>query len=292
MEAALFVQNAQGQFVPVGPNASVPARTNAARATPIVHRSGITTIDKISVPTAPTGGVDVTSGGALAQATSYYMALAFGNKYGSTGAGAISTAIATAASGGSVHCVKATGATATVGTPEYVDIFMWSSSTAPLGVGRCTYAQFTNANGVIVTAVGTVTAGSGLGAQVVQVNVVGTGLATNVAPFLSNNAYTPDVADLGGYVNCTGYSIAHIKLLVSVTDLRSLPTLIVLPFLLNIYDQYWDATQLLTVPLLTSTGQLLRSDYTLNVDGSTGLLVAVDSLTGQGTSVTILVELC
>lgn len=268
----------------------VTNRTNSVRATAVVHRSAITAVDKITSPVQMTAGADVISGGSLVQSGTFTLSYAFGNKYGSTLGSPVAATISTAASGGSVHAVKATGAAAVGGTPEYVDIFNSpaSANLVPQWVGRCTYAQFINANGVIVTAVGTVSAGSSLGSYVIQVNILGTGLAYNVVPFLYNNAYIPDTLTA---INCAGYSLAHIKVDLAVTDLRSLPSLVVVPFLKNGNDGYFEQCQPMGMNILSSTGQSLRQDFVMPVDGASGLVICIDTIAGQGAAATCVVEL-
>ena len=269
-----------------------PARfmhTDALRSAAVVHRSAITAVDKITNPAQMTAGADVTAGGSLVQSGTFTLSYAFGNKYGSTTASPVAATISTAGSGGSIHCVKATGAVAAGGTPEWVDIYNSpaSANLVPQWVGRCTYTQFINANGVIVTAVGTVSAGSSLGSYVIQVNVLGTGLAYNVVPVLYNNAYIPDTITA---VNCTGFKRAHVKCVLVVTDLRSLPSLVVVPYLKNT-DGYYDQCQPMGLNLLSSTGQSLRQDFSMDVDGSSGLVICCDTIAGQGAAWTCSVEL-
>jgi hypothetical protein len=63
------------------------------------------------------------------------------------------------------------------------------------------------AGGCRVTAVGVEDAAGTNPAGTVDIQVLGTGLGTNVAPFTVNNTYTPQLVTA---VNCNGYSRAHV----------------------------------------------------------------------------------
>ena len=264
--------------LPAGTSQIGVVDTNATRSAAVVHRNAITAIDKVGV----VGTITLTgqTGGGLTSGTTYFVGAAAGNNQGSAGA----SAIVSAAPGGSNATMRA--AFATVSNATYYDIFL-STAAAPLWVARITEAQ--RLSGCLVTAVGTV--GAGGAANSVDIQLQGTQLASNVAPFTSNNAYLPVVVAAVGFVNCAGKSIAHIKTLMAVTDLRSLPALNIVPFLKNGSDSLWDQCQLVTVPTLTTTGQALRQDYVMNVDGSTGLVVLIDAISGNGAACTVTVEL-
>lgn len=241
------------------------------------------------MPPVPTSISDVTSGGSLAQGTAYYLAVLAGNAYGTTLPSPIGT-VTTAASGGSVHAVKGTVA-ALSGTPQptFWDIFLHTSSTAPLWVGRMTEAQRANANGVVVTAVGTVGAGSALGAGVVQVNVIGTGLAYTAPQLLASNAYTPDAVATVGVISGSGFSRLHIGVRYTKTGQQVAPALSIVPFIRSSYDASWGQCQLLSVNLAAGVGTANQQDFELDNDGK-DVVIVVDTIAGNGAAVTILAD--
>lgn len=254
---------------------------HAGRDGGVLHRNAITAVDKLATPSNPTLADRSADGGVLTANTAYYVNVAAYNRWGSTLAATAQT-ITTASDGNNAHVIRATIAQVT-GADGY-DIFL-STAAAPLWVGRVTEAQ--RASGIIISAVGTTTAGGAAGA--VDVRVVGTGLASNVNPFLSNNAYTPASVTA---INCAGRAKARILVKLAVTDLRSLPTLAIVPFFANqVSTADWHQGAIQTVPLLTGLGASQEQDFELNVDGSTGLVVLVDTISGQGSAASIWVEL-
>jgi hypothetical protein len=246
----------------------------------ILHRSAIAAADVLAVPGTLTLTAITEAGSTLANVAYHVLVSAF-NRWGPTGVGADPGAITPTAS----QAVRLAFAAVT-GADGY-DIFL-STAAAPLWVGRITEAQRA-AGGFIISAVGTVSAGGGAPAGGVDLGIVGTGLASNVNPFAVNNAYKP--ASVTPIV-CRGYAKAHLHVKLAVTDLRSLPTLVVTPFY---QDQTstadWFAGAQQTVSLLTAVGQVLEQDLVLTVDGATGLVVLVQSIQGQGAAATVYVEL-
>jgi hypothetical protein len=215
-------------------------------------------------------------------AGSYYVALAAYNKYGVTLAVIAGTPVTT--SGGNLT-IRETFAQ--VPGADGYSVFCTSSSTAPLWVGRITEAQ--RASGYVITGVGTYAAGGTAGA--VDIQALGTGLAANVAPYTANNAYTVEAvaAAANGTVVCTGKARIHLYVSIAVTDLRSLPTLTILPFSLCQADGFYNAGTAWTPSYLTTVAQPLRLDTWMDVDGGTYCFL-VDAISGQGTAVTITAE--
>lgn len=262
---------------------------NSVRRVPILHRLNVTAVDKLAImgaitPTAITGGF-------LANSTPYFYAAIPFNKQGSAGTPLlVFPSLTTGASGTAMRL-----AFAQVPSADGYDLFL-ATAAAPLWVGRITEAQ--RASGILV-GVGNVVGVTGVGGAAGSADVlcVGSGLSPLVAPFTSNNAYTPGlvVANPGagcvGSISCAGATYAHIKTNLAWTDLRSLPSLTIAPFLLNANDNLHDQCQLITIPTATTTGQSGRQDYVMQVDGSTGLVVCIDAIAGQGAACTIVVEL-
>lgn len=262
-------------------NQPAPAGTNPVRAAGIAHRSGVTSADKLLTPGVPTSLTDAgASGGSTLLTTNYYISVAAFNRWGPTPSCAVQGPQAITAG----HIFQAT--LAQVAGADGYDVFMSSSSTAPAWVARITEVQ--RAAGCTVTAVGTVT-GTSPGAGKINILIPGTGLGSNVNPFLVNNAYTPAAPTP---VNCAGYQRAHIHIALAVTDLRSMPTLSIIPFF---QDQLspgdWFSGGIQTLALLADFGQCLEQDFEIDVDGSTNMVVLVDTLAGQGAAVNVWVEL-
>ncbi len=283
----------------VGIDQTSPGVSNAVavkpvRSTAAVHRDSVvtplTTTDKLATPTTPTTA-DVTTLGSLLLNTAYYAAVAAGNRYGSIPS-AVSSILTTANDGNNTHALRVT--IAQVAGAEWYDIFVSTSSTAPLWVARITEAQRAAA-GTVVTAVGTVASSGPNAAGTVDVRVIGTGLAQTVAPFITNNAYTPAIAaglaDVNA-INCVGKSKLHLYFKLGVTDLRSLPTLRIIPFFRNsLVASDWYAGDLLTEQILTDLGCGLQQYFVLDVEAHAAVVLLVDTISGQGSGLSITYEL-
>lgn len=125
----------------------------------------------------------------------------------------------------------------------------------------------------------------------IEIYCVGTGLADNVAPFTVNNAYRPDNAAIVA-VSCVGYSKAHVLHRLAVTDLRSIPSVSLVPFVSNqISANDWHQLAVQTPVILTAVGQSLERAFDLDVDGATGLKVLVDAIAGYDAAESIWIEL-
>lgn len=253
----------------------------AYRNAGILHRNGITSADTLALPATPTASDVVETSATLANSAMHF-AVSAGNRWGPTTATIDGGAITPTLNHGLLVVV------AQVVGADYYDIFL-STAAAPLWVGRITEAQRATGDRAIIT-VGVVTArSSATVVGTIVVGIVGTGLASNVNPFAVNNAYKPTAPTA---INCAGFSKAHLHVKLAVTDLRSLPTLVVTPFY---QDQTstgdWFAGAQQTVSLLTAVGQVLEQDLTLTIDGATGLVVLVQSIAGQGAAASIWVEL-
>jgi hypothetical protein len=270
-------------------NTGVPSNRNAG----VLHRSAITAVDKLTNFTAGNmTGVDVATGGALVHATAYFYSVVPGNRWGPTKSEAAIDTLTTADDSNDTHMVDMTiaqgvGQGSTVA--EWYDIFL-STDAAPLYVGRITEAQRA-AGGFDILTMGTITANAGVGAGHLFVGVVGTGIATGATAFTINNAYTPSNTAITA-VSCVGYKHAHVLVKLALTDLRAAPALSIIPFLSNqvsATDFHQGSVQALS--LLGAVGQGLEQDYTLDVDGSTGLKILVDAISGQGAACSVWVEL-
>lgn len=265
--------------VPYAANRPYSKRTGG-----VLHRNAVTAVDKLSVPTVGAASDQADAGASLANSAMNY-SVAAGNRWGPTTAPATQAITPTLNHAARFSISQSTGPGGAVA--EWYDIFL-STAASPLWVGRITEAQRA-AGGFIINTVGTVTTNAGTPAGSIDVGVQGTGLAYNVAPFAVNNAYTPATLPV---INCAGYSRAHCLAKLTVTDLRSLPTWSMIPFFTNQLSQGdWHAGAVKTISPLSAVGLPLEADFEIDIDGSTGLALLVDAISGQGASVNIWVEL-
>jgi hypothetical protein len=256
---------------------------NAARNAGVLHRSAIAAADTLALPGTLTLS-DINEAGSTLANVAYHVLVSAGNRWGPTGVGADPGAITPTAT----HAVRC--AFAQVAGADYYDIFL-STAVNPLWVGRITEAQRATGDQIIST-VGVVSARAGATvAGTIDIGIVGTGLATNVNPFVFNNAYTPDAVGITA-ISCVGYNLAHLHAKLAVTDLRSLPACILTPWFADETSATdWFAGAAQSMSPLIAVGQVLEQDFVINVDGSTGLKVLVQSISGQGAAFTCWVEL-
>ena len=256
-------------------------KLTGSRGAVIAHRTAITAADKvpaITITAADQPAIPV-SGGTLT-AVSHGIGVAPGNSYGSAGVSALVTVTPTVNKSIDINIPQVVGA-------EYYDIFLSTSTTAPLWVARVTETQ--RATGCAITAVATVGAGGSAG--VVNVQVVGTGLASTSAPFVANNAYIPTGITA---ISCAGKTKAYIYLDLTVTDLRSVPTIEINPFMQNNDSEStkWFQIESQAIAIMNgATGQPLPQVFVVDVNSARNLIVLVGTISGQGTSVNITVEL-
>ena len=252
----------------------------ATRNGGILHRNAVAAVDKLTVPGTLTNAAFTRAGSTLAN-VAYYTAVSAGNQWGPTGPGTLPGAITpTANQMVEIAFAQVAGAT-------YYDVFLSTDVSAPKWVIRITEVQRAAGN-LAVSSVGVVSVGTSAPGSV-DIGIPGTGLQSTVAPFLSNNAYTPATPTP---IVCTGYSLAHLHVKGIVTDLRSLPTLTIVPFFqdqTSNTDWFQGATQ--SVSLLTLAGASFEQDFRLSVDGATNLVILIDTLTGQGATASVWVEL-
>jgi hypothetical protein len=242
------------------------------------HRNAITVIDKLGLAGTVTPTA-ITEGGSNLTNVAHYGTIIPFNRWGAAGQAAPTIVTVTPTANQAVRLAFS----AITGADGY-DIFLSTSSTAPLWVGRITEAQ--RAAGGIISSVGVYSAGGAVNS--IDVGIVGTGLGPLVAPFSSNNAYTP--ASVKPF-DCTGVSRVHALVKLAVTDLRSLPALTIVPFLANQAsptDWFQGTPQALS--LLSATGQSLIQDFEIDVDGAAGLVVLVDTISGQGAAASVWLE--
>jgi hypothetical protein len=253
-----------------------PVETIGIRGSIIAHRSAIVAADKVPVITIT--AADSATAGSLT-AVSHGIGVAPGNLWGTAGMSALVTVTPTVNKSIDITIPQAAGAT-------YYDICLSTAPTAPLWVARITEAQ--RATGCAVTAVATVGAGGSAG--VVNVRVVGTGQASTAANFAQNNAFTPASVTP---IDCTGHMKAYIHVKVTLTDLRSVPSLNIVPFLCKneASPTEWYQGQLQAVLLVGGIGQSLYQVFEVDVNSVKSLVVLISDIAGQGASTNIDVEL-
>jgi hypothetical protein len=264
----------------------VAARTNVYRNAGVLHRSAIAAVDKLSAPAA-LSSLSAPATGSLSTGTTYYVAATAGNVWGVTTLSNAGTP-QTQATGGSGTAVQFTLAQVTGAT--YYDLFLSTDVGAPKWVCRITETQRADANGVLVTAVGVSSAGSSLGAGVIQIRVAGTGQTTAATLFSTITAYTPASVTP---ISCAGYSRAHVKGVLTLTGFgATAPALTLVPFFGNqVAGSNVHAGQAQPVPILTGSGQSLQFEMVVELDGETAFSVLIDTLAGTGAAVSLWVEL-
>uniref|UniRef100_A0A6M3JWU2 Uncharacterized protein n=1 Tax=viral metagenome TaxID=1070528 RepID=A0A6M3JWU2_9ZZZZ len=255
----------------------------AVRVAAVLHRDAIAAVDKITDFVAASVTIANVAGtqGFLVFNTAHYMTAVPGNRWGPTVPAAIDTVTVTN-DAASTHVIACTIAQAT--GADWYDLFL-STDTAPKWVARITEAQRA-AGGEILT-VATYSAGASAG--VINIGVVGTGIQTTNAILAQNNAYTPASVTA---IDCTGYAQAVVKVKLALTDLRSAPTLRIIPFFQNTLSTGdWHAGSIGTMSLLGALGQPLEQEFVVDVRASTTLVILVDTISGQGAAASVWVEL-
>lgn len=253
------------------------------RTTPSLHRSGITSTDKVSdIGTITLTGMTV-SGAVLASGTTYYATAVVNNPYGSTKfAGIVSGAPGSLGKNAlKVAFTVPAGAVAT----DKIDFFL-STDAAPKHVGSCTVAEF-QTGGIILSENAAVTAGGA--ANSMYIGAPGTGPQSNAANFAQNTAYLP--ASVSPIV-CTGKVRIYVYVDLSVTDLRTAPALSIIPFFTNAGNaNLLYQGQLEVINTLNASGQSKAQLLSMDVDAATGVRFLVDNIAGQGASCTIYYDL-
>jgi hypothetical protein len=243
----------------------------------IAHRAGVDAVDKLSSP-AITSASDQTGATGVMANTEHKVAYAAGNSLGTAGTSAIGAVTPTLNKTVDLVFAKVEGA-------EFYDIF-FSTDAQPLWVGRITEAE--RVAGCSITAVGTVGEAGPGGEGNVNIRLVGTGVATNAAPFAYNNAYYPDNPDIDP-VDCSGAITAYINVALSVDDFRSLPTLKILPFTSD--GMSWFAGTLVDFAPGSAAVKPMPCTTSVSVAGVKYLVVCVDTISGQNAEADITVEL-
>jgi len=254
------------------------------RATAVLHRNAIAAADKIvdfvagSVIIANVAGTQ----GFLLANTAHYMTAIPGNRWGPTVPAAIDS-VTTTNDGVNTHVVACTIAQAA--GAEWYDLFL-STDAAPKWVARITEAQRAAGGEILVLA--TYTAGASAG--VINIGCLGTGIQTTNVVFAQNNAYRPDLGTITA-IDCTGRKLLHVMVKLALTDLRSAPSLSLVPFYQNpLVAADWHMGVRLPMPLLNDLGQPLECVYALDVSGVAALKLLIGEIAGQGAAATVHVQ--
>ena len=273
---AIVNKNASGTEIFTDSNPG-SIKLTGSRTAVIAHRTAITSVDKVPAITITAADQPATAGSLTAVA--HGIGVAPGNSYGSAGVSALVTVAPTVNKSIDITVPQATGA-------EYYDIYLSTSTTAPLWVARVTETQ--RATGCVITAVGTVEAGGSAG--VVNVQTVGTGIASTSASIVANNAYVFSGIE---EISCVGKTKAYIYIKSTVTDLRIAPSVGIVPFFSkNDTSNDWYAVDANLLSLLGGiSGQPLSQVIVVDVNSVKNLIVLVDIIAGRGTVVNIDVEL-
>lgn len=242
--------------------------TIVKRSVPNQHRIDITTPDKLIPPTITVA--DSAVAGSMT-AVAHGVAVVAGNEYGTAIASNIATVTPTVDKSIEVTITPVVGA-------EFYDIFLSTSETEPLWVARATPSLLLS--GAVVTAVGTIVAADPTTEGIVTVKVNGTGVKVTDTYFATNKGYLPSGIDP---ISCKGYSKAYIYVSTSVDDLRTIPSVTVLPFLQS--GLGW-------MPMIddekTLTG--FKRGFAIDVGAAEGLKVLVTPI-GEGVKTSVEVEL-
>jgi hypothetical protein len=260
----------------------VPISLTANRAVSAVHRSAITTVDKLVVSTAALVSADVTTLGNLPHNTTVKSAYSPANIWGSCGLSAIGSVLL-ADDANDTHMADLT--IPQVPGAGFYDVFL-STDAAPLWVARVTEAQ--RALGAKITAVGTVESPSaGVAAGKVRVDVIGTGIASNSVVFSQNNALV--TSGIVG-IDTVGYEFLMVNVYMYVADLRSAPNLsLAVLFEDDLGNKYLG--DVITMPIMNgAVGQPLYQVFLLECMGATKTYILVNGIGGQDAQVTIRCE--
>jgi len=273
-----ILSDSDGNAVRVNSDGSINARLTGSRTAVIAHRTAITSVDKVPAITITAADQPATAGSLTAVA--HGIGVAPGNSYGSAGVSALVTVTPTANKSIDITIPQANGA-------EYYDILLSTATTAPLWVGRVTEAQ--RAAGCAVIGVGNIDTDAS-SAGIVNVQVVGTGQASTSVNFAYNNAYIP--AGITA-ISCVGKLKAYAHVAFSLSgDLRSTPSLAIVPFFQNSNANTWYNGQAQTVLLQSgSPGQCFNQVFEFDVDSAENMIILIDTISGQDASVSIEVEL-
>lgn len=254
----------------------------------VLHRSGLSSPDKLVVSQAALATAAIDTTGSLEASHTYNAAYAPGNEFGTAGLSALG-AQATAADATDTKSVDIT-IPQVVGA-AYYDVFL-SEDVAPKWVGRVTEAQ--RAAGAKITAVGTITSpAAGVAAGKVRVDVIGTGIATSNAVFSKNVAYVLP-AD-GSYIPllCTGRTAVDIYVNFGLDDLRAAPTLELIPLVRSKESSTaWYTRDHVTVLIMAGQVEETKQQVcTIDVLDVYEMIILIGAITGRNATVQLWAEM-
>jgi hypothetical protein len=258
---------------------SAPVFTQAelVRSALVSYRDNITSPDSLPNPVLGSlTGVTVASG-VLVSATNYYVSVCALNRYGNT---ATITPVEQAP-GGSYNAIRVPIGQVVdpSGTPATgYCVFLSTSATGPLMVLQVTEAQ--RATGGVCIAENTYAAGGIAGA--IDIGVVGTGLASNVAPFTINTAVTVDSVTIPTINVPSGCSTVLADFVESVVDFRILPGASYRTCLWNENESIWIVSAPTTAAIPTLTWSTPAS-----TQGVSQVKILINTIAGFGASINI-----
>lgn len=248
-------------------------------AASIQHRTNVTALDKLALPTPITQTDQLLGTGSLVPGTTYKYAVTARNRWGIVNMPAAS--VGSRVLGAAKDAIRLAFAQV-VGADSY-EIFLasvansGSSGANPKWAASITEAE--RASGVKLTTYGQpVVAGAVAGA--IDLAVEGAGLNNNSAPFVGNNAYKP--TNVATPIDCTGKSKLHVRVKQTFTPAVAFnigPSASIIPFFqepLSPSDWFHGQPQFLN--LGGAGGQSFEQEFVLEVDGMAQVVLLVDAL--------------
>lgn len=254
----------------ITPASNAAFMLGATISAPTAYRTDITTPD-IATPTV--GTITTAAGGSLT-AVAHHVRVVGVNAFG------CSLPVIPAGNGITATASGVIRIPITVGNFSAFDIFM-STATDPLYLGRITASQVTA--GSLITAAATASANcsqsTGGTAGVVECRVLGTQRAasTETIPFSFVMPATP--------INCAGRQFVDIDVQITLTAAPVLPMIVVVPFFLNSLTNNYVQSDIVSTLNFSSTGTSNRTRLRYQVQGNTGVHLAVQSIVGVGASI-------
>ena len=248
----------------------VPANILTNRSAYAAYRAAVIADDILGDPVlGVTSGQTITDGELVAGST-YKISVCAVNAHGTT----IPIATVDKSPGDTNNAIRVP-ITQLTGATGYI-VFL-STDAAPKMVCQITEAQ--RAAGCQCIAMYTISEGGAAGA--IDIGVVGTGLAYNVAPFAANTALNPDLEAIPELTLPAGKSTLKYSLSASVADFRVVPSY-------NVTIFYWNATSEVWLKGTTVSVALpLNQLGSVDVSGSDKVKLLITGVIGQGLSVDI-----
>ena len=247
----------------------------SGRYSTVQHRSNVTAVDKIVVPTI-TAAKNNSVAGSLPTATLFGVAVAPGNERGTAGvSNIVQVTTDTADRSIDITVPACTGAV-------YFDVFLSTSTTSPQYVRRVPAATV-YATGATIAADGEITGEGGAGN--INVKKAGTGKLSTHTDFSVNNAYLHEHIEAIPY---NGHCTMKVYVQYDVADLVTTPELVLCPFFsCNEYN----ATKFFAGAKTTVVDPTEDPMFTLDLKGYGSVKLLVDDMKGTSPNLNIYVEM-